>query len=615
MARFPRFTTAAFMLVSSSAWGQFPDKPSDPPAAAAAAQSNAQTTESVEPQDTETPEQKAARRAQAVEHFEKAKTLYKNQDYGAALAEFLEARRIFPTWSATSWAAGCLKLLHRYDESLDMFEILLRDYDKKMPQDARVAAQQALVEMRGLVGVIDIEDAEFDAGIRIDGRNRGTYPSPAPYRVAAGSHIVRVYKEGFEPFETNVDVAGNQVQTVKVRLRKLDLDQAGRLRVSEANNRELDVIIDGSVVGKTPWEGALRDGEHNVVLDGEGAWGTQPAIVRVTKGRTETLGLSAEQLEANIKIMPTPAGATVAIDGVSLGRGVWQGKVRTGSHRVEIAADGYVLHVHVVDFAKGTNEPIRVQLDRDPLSPLWKDNRGRVFVEASLGPGIVPTFGGDVVKNCLQGCSQGVGAGVSAKAHGGYRFPSGFFLGIDVGYMYAWQKVADRDTSLQPPGFQPQAGTVSDTLSLGGVLVGASAGIRIGKKWPLSLRLGAGAFFGARFRDHRVGTFQTVAQTVGTEMFSAETYSVDMTQYASTTALYVEPNVQMAFPLAERLHLQAGIDALILVSPQSVPTWSNADPTSRVRAGSTGQAVFPEQPLMGSVLVFVAPEVSLRYEF
>lgn len=108
------------------------------------------------------------------------------------------------------------------------------------------------------------------------------------------------------------------------------------------------------------------------------------------------LRLAAEALTSKLRIQTTPAGAAVAVDGVSVGRGRWEGKLRPGKHRVEIAADGFVLQVKEIDLATAKQDTLDVTLERDPLSPLWKDNRGRFFVEANVGPWIVPTFGGAV---------------------------------------------------------------------------------------------------------------------------------------------------------------------------------------------------------------------------
>ncbi|HRI65581.1 MAG TPA: PEGA domain-containing protein [Polyangium sp.] len=151
--------------------------------------------------------------------------------------------------------------------------------------------------------------------------------------------------------------------------------------------------------------------------------------------------LTAEKLTSKVSIQTSPVNAELALDGVSLGRGLWSGKLRPGKHRVEIAADGFVLQVRDLDLRDGQQEKIETTLERDPLSPLWKDNRGRFFVEGSLGPMFVPTLGGDVA-SCTE-CSALPGFGVSVQARGGYRFPSGFVVGVDAGF--------SRETPPSPP--------------------------------------------------------------------------------------------------------------------------------------------------------------------
>src|SRR5262245_34778304 len=59
-----------------------------------------------------------APRDEALAHFEKGKALYKADSPAAALAEFLESRRLYPTRNATNNAALCLVRLQRFDEAL-----------------------------------------------------------------------------------------------------------------------------------------------------------------------------------------------------------------------------------------------------------------------------------------------------------------------------------------------------------------------------------------------------------------------------------------------------------------------------------------------------------------
>jgi hypothetical protein len=205
------------------------------------------------------------------------------------------------------------------------------------PADKELADKE-ISTLAGLIGSLEIKDAEAGATIVIDGRSRGTIPAPKPLRVAVGTHVVRVYKDGFEAFETRVEVAGRETKSIAARL--AHLSQAGRLKVVEQTGKSLDVVLDNVVVGKTPWEGPLATGDHVVFLRSDEI-GTQPASAPVKINQVTPLTLLAEPLTATLRVEPTPAGAAVALDGVNLGNGLWEGRLRAGTHKVEIAAEGF----------------------------------------------------------------------------------------------------------------------------------------------------------------------------------------------------------------------------------------------------------------------------------
>ena len=135
------------------------------------------------------------------------------------MAEFLASRELYPTRVATNNAAIALRKLQRYDEALDMFETFLRDFE--VPPRERKEAQKQLTELRALVGTIDIVGAEAGASIVVGSVDRGEYPPVKPIRVAAGTHVVRLFKEGYEPFETRIDVAGGSIASVEAKLARL----------------------------------------------------------------------------------------------------------------------------------------------------------------------------------------------------------------------------------------------------------------------------------------------------------------------------------------------------------------------------------------------------------
>lgn len=307
-----------------------------------------------------------AAKNEARTHFEKGLSLFDEEAWDAALAEFLRSRELFPTRAATKDAAFCLRKLHRFDEALDMFEALLADFPN-LPADDRAIADREIRALGGFVGRIDVRGGEPGATVVVDNRARGTMPSDA-VRVAIGTHVIRVVKEGFVPFEAQVTVASGQTSTVPVKLARLI--QGGRLKVVEQTGKVVNVLVDNVVVGKTPWEGTLPVGHHSVTLVGEDKLGTPPARAPVLLDEVTSLTLAVEELGARLRVEPSPAEARVAVDGVVVGRGLWEGRLRAGAHRIEVGADGFLPLSQDVSLVESDHQVIGVKLERDPRAAL-----------------------------------------------------------------------------------------------------------------------------------------------------------------------------------------------------------------------------------------------------
>lgn len=538
-----------------------------------------------------------AKREEARAHFERGVALSRESAWAPALAEFLHSRKLYPTRTATQNAALLLRKLERFDEALDMYETLLRDFSN-VPADDRVAAQRSMVELKGLVGTIDLDGAEVGAAILVDGASRGDYPPASPIRVPAGTHIVRLYKEGFEPFEGRVDVPGGELTRVKVRLRTLR--QVGRLKVTEQSGKQLDVLVDGVVVGQTPWEGPLAEGAHAVVLRGEGRIGTQPASAPVREKQVTPLMLLAEELPATLRVSPTPAGATIAIDSVVVGRGFWEGWLKTGQHRVEVASEGFVSVERPVALDAGRLEVVSVELTRDAGSPLWR-KPPKIVVDVAGAFALAPSLGGDVAGGCGSGCSRGVGVGGHVSLQGTYELGSGFGLGLSAGYLSVAQSVRGRAAAFRPTGL-PTTGSVDDELAMRGMTVGAVGSVVVGERTPLTIRLGAGAFVGS-VRDQRQGSFTTTLSHTPYQNGPASASP-------GATYFYVAPELRLGRRLGEHAEIGVGMKALLLVG--SSPRW---DASLEQQAAGDGIGTYPDEALAGRVVVVLLPGIGGRYDF
>ncbi|WP_437680747.1 PEGA domain-containing protein [Sorangium sp. So ce131] len=551
---------------------------------------------------TSSAEQDELLKKRAAAHFGEGRSLYDQEAWDAALAEFLEARRLYPAaWSATSSAGACLVNLGRFDEGLDMLESLLSVHASTLPADVKAFAQKKVVALRQRVGSLVLDGAEPGAAIAIDGRSRGEHPSLAPHHVLSGTHVVRVYKEGFEPFEASFTVGGGQIAQVTARLRPLI--QAGRLRVAERSGKALDVVVDGNIVGTTPWEGPIAVGDHTVMLRGEARFGTLPAPVVIRPKQTVELALAAEELDAAIRVSLVPAGGSIAIDGLFVGRGLWEGRLRPGLHRIEALYDGYLKETHQVELHRGNRAVVSLALLRDRSARRWR-KPPRFTLELDGALALSPSFAGDIAAACGGSCSAGPAVGGHGVFRGGYELDVGtrFGFGIAAGYIRMQQSTTGRSASIEARGIDElPPGTADDVAQVRGFLAGAWAGLRFGERYPMRLRLGAGAVLGS-VADTRTGAFTTR---------SGEPYEVGpYIQVPRRAWFYLDPEVRIGMRVGDHVELSWGVDLLVLIG--SVARW---DPRQRIYAYTDGEGSFPDEALTGPVLFAFMPGVGVRYDF
>jgi hypothetical protein len=172
-------------------------------------------------------------KAEAIAHFDRGLALYDAGAWSAALAEFVEARRLYPLHNALYQASLCLEKLERYDEALELLDVLLGELDAAASPRVRENVQRRIDAMRSLVGEVTIVEAEQGAKVAIDGVVRGVGPLPGPRRVPAGERVVRVWKEGFQPFEQRIVVVGAKNQRLVARLEPL-ARRDGRIELQAA---------------------------------------------------------------------------------------------------------------------------------------------------------------------------------------------------------------------------------------------------------------------------------------------------------------------------------------------------------------------------------------------
>jgi hypothetical protein len=537
-------------------------------------------------------------------HFKKGYALLAEQAWDAALVEFLESKSLYPDVAATMNAANCLHHLYRYDEAVDLYEEVLRDFPSLSPSDRAVATQQ-IANLSAHVGYVLIKGGVAGSKVVVDGRDRGEL-SAAPVRVAAGNHVVRLVHEGYTAYEVQVAVAGKQTSTVVAT--QTGLLQGGRLHVEEASGAAADVIVDGAVVGPAPWEEMLTPGDHVVTLRAPGNQGSQPTAAEVRLDAVTRLTIRLELLRAQLRVRPVPTAATVVIDGVSVGRGSWNGRLRAGPHAVEVRAEGYETNRRRIDVPADRVTSVDVELEEAKAS-------GTVFIEADARYAVAFAWGGDLVESCSGSCNRDLPMGFQIVAHGGYQFGHGFSLLMDVGYLFLNGTIHDRPVTLYPQGLDGNAGIASDTLRLSGVRIGPAAQIHRGRDFVFGARVGLGVLLG-QMRDHRVGTASTNTRNDPNtgDTYPAQTYGFDVTETTPANYLYLAPEIQVGYRFAERFEISAGVQLLALISINQ-PKWADQNPVAPGADYHVGLLRFGRETLAGNVIVVGSPGVAGRMDF
>ncbi|WP_437525294.1 PEGA domain-containing protein [Sorangium sp. So ce726] len=314
------------------------------------------------------------------------------------------------------YIASCLKQLGQYDDALDQYEEMRREFPRLPAKiEATVAAEMA--ELSGLMGTLAVTgDAPAGALLFVDDRLRGKLPVEKPLRVSVGSRAVRVEKEGFAPLSMTVEVKAGKESVAEL----VATSRKGRLVVSEKHNWVLHVELDGKEVGVTPWQGLVDVGEHKVRLHGfmgvealaaceapgavaeEGAKvasTVEAAPVRLYEETRVVLG--AEERDASLRVESTPVGATVSIDARVVGKAPWEGRLPLGEHVIEVSAGGYFSAKQTVRLERRKQRELSVSLERQPdlvaeapAATNWKIPVGLAYGVGVVGLGVFVVTGG-----------------------------------------------------------------------------------------------------------------------------------------------------------------------------------------------------------------------------
>ncbi len=156
-----------------------------------------------------------------------------------------------------------------------------------------------------------------------------------------------------------------------------------RLTVSEPG---ASVTIDGEPAGTTPLAVVPIDiGRHVVKVEKSGFAAAQQTI-EITGGTEQTVSLRLEPASREGTLMVhAPEDASITVDGVPRGRGLWSGTVAAGPHTVRVTASGRREHLTTVEVSPQGTRSLEVTLEREATRWPWVVGASVVVVGLVVG--------------------------------------------------------------------------------------------------------------------------------------------------------------------------------------------------------------------------------------
>ena len=215
-----------------------------------------------------------------------------------------------------------------FSEWVTLNEAELRTRDVSLKKEAGAGGSILIIADSGMVF--------------LDGEKKDAAPTLLA-GVTPGEHVVEIRKEGETPFRTIVKVeAGQQVKVNGSPAGGL----TGSLRVL-SNEQDVDVFLDGRMIGKAPVElPSVQAGQH-VVEGKKKGFSASEEVVKLTPGEQLLVRLKMEKApdekpRGMLSVKSAVPNAEVFLDGASLGAAPIDRKdLSPGKHYVVVRKKGY----------------------------------------------------------------------------------------------------------------------------------------------------------------------------------------------------------------------------------------------------------------------------------
>ncbi|MEZ4399689.1 MAG: PEGA domain-containing protein [Kofleriaceae bacterium] len=212
----------------------------------------------------------------------------------------------------------------------------------------------------------DADQNVFGATVYLDGQSQGT--APVLLTTTSGRHLVEIKREGFDNFQTWIEVKDNEKATLTPVMRAIAKPKVGTVVVS-ADVADAEVYLDGNKQnGTTPLViNDVLEGLHVIEVRKAPAvpWKQTIQVAASTQVQVRAeLSATVNGQGGTIRVLSNVTGAEVFLDGTNMGKVPLDIKqVKGGEHVLEVKAAGYQPHEERVTINDGQSTVLKLDLN------------------------------------------------------------------------------------------------------------------------------------------------------------------------------------------------------------------------------------------------------------
>lgn len=215
------------------------------------------------------------------------------------------------------------------------------------------------VRLKPAFGWLAVDDNEStrDADLYIDNVRIGKLPLSDNPKVASGIHKVKITKNLYKMFESDINVVDSTTFSLVAHL------EANFATTQLVADEGVEIWIDDKYKGKGTWNGPLVNGEYKVTCKKENHLDVSQ-VIKIGKDITEPIRLmSPIPVHGSLSVSSVPSSAKLFIDGEYYGETPkFINKILIGNHVVSVSKENYKTEERNVVVRKDSVEQVEFQL-------------------------------------------------------------------------------------------------------------------------------------------------------------------------------------------------------------------------------------------------------------